>query len=123
MILSQRDGVKHSPLSAKHLPSQHKIGVSLGHEGWVGQSSGFLLQVLSKHLYGASKEHVICVPQSPNAQLPSGHSFNPDGQFWNAGQFSIESLQELSQHFTGLSIGHIIPVGHESIVTAQEKSN
>ena len=31
--LSQGDGAKHSPLYAKHLPSQHNIGVSLGHEG------------------------------------------------------------------------------------------
>ena len=122
-ILSQLEGDKHSPLSAKHLPSQHKIGVSEGHDGCSGQSSGFLLHVLSKHLYGASLEHVIWVPQVPIPQLPSGQGFNPEGQFWKAGQFSTESLHELSQHFTGLSFGHIIPVGQEAILLAHEKSN
>ena len=59
----------------------------------------------------------------PIAQEPSGHSFKPEGHRWNSGQFSIESRHELSQHLTGWFIGHIIPVGHESISVAQEKSN
>jgi hypothetical protein len=30
---SHLEGERHSPLSARHLPSQHKIGVSSGHDG------------------------------------------------------------------------------------------
>jgi hypothetical protein len=45
--LSQKLGDKHSLLSAKHLPSQHKMGKSLGQTGIGGQSLGLALQVLS----------------------------------------------------------------------------
>jgi hypothetical protein len=48
LISSHLSGERHSPLSARHRPSQHNMGVSSGHDGCVGQSSGFLLHVLSK---------------------------------------------------------------------------
>jgi len=42
------------------------------------QSNGFYLHVLSKHIYGASTEHVTGVPQAPvDVQLPSGHLYFP----------------------------------------------
>jgi hypothetical protein len=47
MELSQKLGDKHSLLSAKHRPSQHKMGKSLGQMGIAGQSLGEALQVLS----------------------------------------------------------------------------
>ena len=48
LISSHLSGERHSPLSARQRPSQQRIGVSSGHDGWAGQSSGFLRQVLSK---------------------------------------------------------------------------
>jgi len=53
-------------LNDAHVPSGHKIGANLVQVGTTGQSLGWDLQVLSKHLYGFSTEQVTGVPQSFN---------------------------------------------------------
>jgi len=53
-------------LNDEHDPSGHKIGANSVQVGTAGQSLGCDLQVLSKHLYGLSTEHVTGVPQSFN---------------------------------------------------------
>lgn len=53
-------------LVEEQVPSGHKIGAKALQVGIGGQSSGFALQVLSKHLYGDYLEHETGVPQSFN---------------------------------------------------------
>lgn len=48
------------------VPSGHNIGANELQVGISGQSKGFGLQVLSKHLYGDANEQVTGVPQSFN---------------------------------------------------------
>jgi len=65
-------------LDELQVPSGHNIGAILVQVGIDTQSYGFYLHVLSKHLYGASTEHVTGVPQTPvDEQLPSGHLYFP----------------------------------------------
>jgi hypothetical protein len=79
---SQVLGFIHSSLFCTQLPSQHKTGFSKGHSEFHEQSLGFLLQVLSIHLNGASHEQVTKVPQFKSfEQVPLGQSKKPLGQF------------------------------------------
>jgi hypothetical protein len=54
--------------------------------------------------------------------VPSEHCLSFKGQSCHLGQLSIVSLHELSQHLTGVFIGHIIIVGQREILSLHEPS-
>jgi hypothetical protein len=108
-----------------HFPFQQRIGRIPGQSSIGGQSKGFFLHVLSKHLNGDVSEQVINVPQTLVVeafliiQVPSEQEIVSLGHSCQSGHLVIDSLHELSQHRTGELIGHTIIVGQLEILSLQ----